>query len=44
MAENILLDPGIHAAGRANRLVLEEGLSFREAYRRVAQELAGEND
>jgi argininosuccinate lyase len=37
--ENIRLDPGIYAAGRANRLVLEEGLSFREAYRRVAKEL-----
>ena len=30
---------GIYAAGRANRLVLEEGLSFRDAYRRVAAEL-----
>ncbi len=40
--ENILLDPGIYAAGRANRLVLEEGLSFREAYRRVAEELQNE--
>jgi len=37
--ENIRLDAGIHAASRANRLVLEEGLSFREAYRRVAAEL-----
>lgn len=37
--ENIDLDPDIHAAGRANRLVLEEGLSFRDAYRRVAKEL-----
>ncbi len=42
--ENIRMDAGIHAAGRANRLVLEEGLSFREAYQRVAAELkkAGE--
>ncbi|MCC7328661.1 MAG: argininosuccinate lyase [Gammaproteobacteria bacterium] len=42
--ENIHLDAGIYAAGRANRLVLEEGLSFREAYQRVAAELkkAGE--
>jgi argininosuccinate lyase len=39
--ENIRMDPGIYAAGHANRLVLEEGISFREAYRRVAQELAG---
>lgn len=36
---NIRLDDSIHAAGRANRLVLEEGLSFREAYQRVAREL-----
>jgi argininosuccinate lyase len=38
--ENIKLDAAIYAAGRANRLVLEEGISFREAYRRVAKELA----
>jgi argininosuccinate lyase len=38
--ENIELDPGVYAAGRANRLVLEEGISFREAYRRIAEELA----
>jgi argininosuccinate lyase len=37
--ENIKLNPGIYAAGRANRLVLEEGISFREAYRRVAKDL-----
>lgn len=37
--ENIELDPAIYAAGRANRLVLEEGISFREAYRRIAKEL-----
>ncbi|HHQ13433.1 MAG TPA: argininosuccinate lyase [Chromatiales bacterium] len=40
--ENIRLDPGIYAAGRANRLVLEEGISFREAYQRVAAELQQE--
>jgi argininosuccinate lyase len=40
--ENIELDPGIYAAGRANRLVLEEGVSFREAYQRIAKELKGE--
>ena len=39
--ENIRLDPAIHAAERANRLVVEEGIPFREAYRRVAAELAG---
>lgn len=38
-AENIRLDPSIYAAGRANRIVLEEGISFRDAYRRVAEEL-----
>ncbi len=37
--ENIELDAGIYAAGRANRLVLEEGISFREAYQRIAAEL-----
>ena len=39
--ENIHLDPSIHAAERANRLVVSEGIPFREAYRRVAAELAG---
>ena len=39
LPENIDLDPAIYAAGRANRIVLEEGLSFRDAYRRVAEEL-----
>lgn len=33
---NIRMDDGIHAAERANRLVTEQGLSFREAYQRVA--------
>ncbi|MDH3977703.1 MAG: lyase family protein, partial [Gammaproteobacteria bacterium] len=42
--DNIDLDPSIYAAGRANRLVLEEGISFRDAYRRVGQELADEQD
>ena len=41
-AENIRLDPSIHAAERAYALVVKEGLPFREAYRRVAQELAEE--
>ena len=35
----IRLDPGIHAAEEANRLVVSEGLPFREAYRRVAAKL-----
>jgi argininosuccinate lyase len=37
--ENIHLDPGIHAAAAANALVAEEGIPFREAYRRVASKL-----
>jgi argininosuccinate lyase len=37
--ENIRLDPGIHAAAAANALVTEEGIPFREAYRRVAARL-----
>jgi argininosuccinate lyase len=37
--ENIRLDDGIYAAQRANELVLKEGISFREAYRRVGSAL-----
>jgi len=37
--ENIELDPSIHAAERANQLVTEEGISFRDAYLRIAVEL-----
>jgi argininosuccinate lyase len=37
--ENIRLDPGIHAAAAANSLVAQEGIPFREAYRRVAAKL-----
>ncbi len=44
LPENIDLDPSIYAAGRANRIVLEEGLSFRDAYRRVAEELDRNED
>ena len=40
---NIELDPSIYAAGRANRIVLEEGVSFRDAYRRVSEELERES-
>jgi argininosuccinate lyase len=36
---NIRMDDSIHAAERANRLVTEQGLTFRDAYRRVADEL-----
>ncbi len=37
--ERIRLDPAIHATEQANRLVVDEGIPFREAYRRVAQSL-----
>jgi len=36
--ERIQLDPGIHAAERANALVVKEGIPFREAYRRVGKD------
>lgn len=44
--QNLLaaMDPGLFAAERANRLVAEEGLPFREAYRRVKDELMKECD
>ena len=35
--ENIRLDAGIFATGEAYRLVREEGIPFREAYRRIAE-------
>ena len=44
IAENIDLDESIYAAGRANRLVLEEGISFREAYRRIGKDLFEDGD
>jgi argininosuccinate lyase len=37
--DNIRLDPAIHAAAAANALVAQEGIPFREAYRRVAAKL-----
>lgn len=37
--ENIMMDPAIHAAERANELVVKEGIPFREAYRRVGASL-----
>ena len=37
--ENIKPDPGIHATTRAYELVTEEGIPFRQAYRRVAKSL-----
>lgn len=39
-ASNIQLDAGIHAAEEANLLVRDEGIPFREAYRRVAERFA----
>jgi argininosuccinate lyase len=36
---HIRLDPSIHAASAANALVAQEGIPFREAYRRVADKL-----
>jgi len=36
---NIELDQSIYAAEKANKLVVEEGISFRDAYVRVAKEL-----
>jgi len=37
--EHIRLDEDIHAAAEANALVAQEGIPFREAYRRVGQRL-----
>ncbi|HYB32306.1 MAG TPA: argininosuccinate lyase [Steroidobacteraceae bacterium] len=37
--EAIGLDPSIHAAEEANRLVVTEGIPFREAYQRIAAKL-----
>jgi len=37
--EHVVLDPAIHAAEAANELVVIEGLSFRDAYKRVAEKL-----
>jgi argininosuccinate lyase len=41
--ENIEMDPAIHAAERANELVVKEGIPFREAYRRVGASLRSDN-
>ena len=38
-ADRIRLDPSIHAAEQAYELVMKEGLSFREAYRRIGAQL-----
>lgn len=37
--DRIRLDPSIHAAAAANELVVKEGISFREAYRRIGEQL-----
>lgn len=37
--DRIDLDPAIHAAEQANRLVVAEGIPFREAYRRIGANL-----
>jgi argininosuccinate lyase len=37
--DRIRLDPAIHAAEEANRLVVSERIPFREAYRRIAAKL-----
>jgi argininosuccinate lyase len=39
LAENIRLDDDIHAAQKAFELVKNEGIPFREAYRRIAKHL-----
>jgi argininosuccinate lyase len=36
-ADQIKLDPAIHAAEEANALVAREGIPFREAYRRIGE-------
>ena len=41
--ENIRLEPDIAAAARANELVVRERLPFRDAYRKVADEIQRDN-
>src|SRR6185437_6201863 len=38
--EHIRVDPAVHSAEQAYALVLQEGIPFREAYRRIAQRLS----
>jgi len=40
-SQNIRLDPGLYATEKAYRLVTEEGIPFREAYRKIAAEITG---
>jgi argininosuccinate lyase len=42
LPENIHLDDDIHATAQANALVSQQGIPFREAYRRVAATLRGQ--
>jgi argininosuccinate lyase len=42
--ERIRLSDGLYAAEQANRLVMDEGIPFREAYRRVAARHAGSKE
>lgn len=42
--DNIKLDPSLYAAEKANQLVLNEGIPFREAYRRIGAELQPDGD
>ncbi len=42
-AENIKLDDGLFATEEAYRLVREQGLPFRDAYRKVAAKYTGDN-
>ena len=37
LPENITLDPGSYATEEAYRLVTEDGIPFRDAYRQVAE-------
>ena len=41
--ENIRLNAELHAAQRASRLAVKEGIPFRDAYRQVAKTLGGED-
>ena len=41
LPENIVMKPGLYAAEEAYRLVIAEGIPFREAYQKVAARLAG---
>ena len=44
IADRIKIDPAIYAAEMAYRLVVEESISFRDAYRRIASEKSWKED